>query len=102
MHPKHTPGPWYWANGDVICAHVGERISEIADLRPQRGPQSALSPNKDEFEANAHLIAAAPELLALIDRLVGTWDNYEDMGPDPLDPIVEAARKTIAKARGEG
>jgi hypothetical protein len=47
-----------------------------------------------EFKANAHLIAAAPDLLAILEGIV-------DSGYVPerhLDP----ARAAIAKARGRG
>lgn len=89
----HTPGPWTIDSDSLVMG--GQVVAHAADL-------STDSSGYEEGIANLRLIAAAPELLALLDRLVGTWDNYEDMGPDPLDPIIEAARKLAAKARGEG
>ena len=47
----HTPGPWR-VNGASVWSDAGY----VADLSSPRGP--------DERDANARLIATAPELLA--------------------------------------
>jgi hypothetical protein len=83
MKQKHTPGPWeakaYVGNWAVIhrkdCA-----IKNIALL-----PYG---------EANAHLIAAAPELLEAVDRLL-TWNHGGQRAED-----VAFARAAFAKATG--
>jgi hypothetical protein len=60
MNAQHTPGPWKnWTNqimdpaGVLIC----EIYSREADHNKRRSP---------EADANARLIAAAPELLAAL------------------------------------
>lgn len=72
---KHTPGPWvfekskygsYWitgANGMSVGSLIGDGKSK---LHPE--------------EANAHLVAAAPEMLAMLKRLskVSTMDSKLD------------------------
>ena len=57
-----------------------------------------------EAQADAHLIAAAPDLLAALTKLVANWDaNHipsalDDLSPPNLD--IEAARAAITKAKG--
>ena len=53
---KHTPGPWK-AVGLTVC-QVPPGGREIIF-----GAHNTRSGDKDERQANAHLIAAAPELL---------------------------------------
>lgn len=50
----------------------------------------------DEARANAHLIAAAPDLYEELENLVNAYQNYEDIGC-----FVMAAFDVLAKARGE-
>ena len=85
---QHTPGPWdaettnrlayyavhHWVNGEKMCL-----------------PHS---------EANAALIAAAPDLLEVVFGLLDAHDNgtYSD---DELERLYEGAATAIAKSRGE-
>ena len=48
--------------------------------------------------ADAHLIAAAPELLAALEEAVA-WDGYDETGMAAV--WLEEAERAIAKARGE-
>jgi len=54
---KHTPGPWHFEAG---------RIWQRGD-NPQPIAYADTYPDEIEREANARLIAAAPELLAALD-----------------------------------
>ena len=74
--PKFTPGPW---NG-MIFSHEPKEII-IIDTERARWLAS-IENGAPETEANAHLIAAAPELYAELARI------------DPTNPV-------LAKARGE-
>ena len=82
MAAKHTPGPW---------ASVGERNCFIRDK--YNGPVATIQP-RAETEANAHLIAAAPELLAALQLVL---KHYQEVDGDVIAPQVRAA---IAKAKG--
>ena len=107
---KHTPGPWGLALGELMGASVtaenGDRI--IAEVvYPYEttgwGP---------EDEANARLLAAAPDLLAALEELKRTikqLDSYPGtryVGGVPAGMIeavhraAEQADAAIAKARG--
>jgi len=89
---KHTSGPWSVDQLDDNGQRVvrGEHI-EIATCW-----HHCVGSIEKEMEANAHLIAAAPDLLdALRDALAymdrGTWPGY--------DP-VQTAKRAISKAEG--
>lgn len=88
MEHKHTPGPWFEngvtvMTGQTSLAHV---------LNPYKGVVRA----RDRVEANARLMAAAPELLeALQDMLV----LQAGISADPQDTL-QRARAAIEKAIG--
>ena len=84
---KGTPGEWFAVNQDVRCGDpTGPTYIAIA-----WGDESH-SPPFDEAVANALLIAAAPDLLAVLQTLV-------EYGM-PWEYQVEAD-KAIAKALGQ-
>lgn len=99
---QHTPGPWSYnqdeggQHGHVIS--TGEYI--IADL-PDAGDGAA-----PHTEANARLIAAAPELLeALADqtaaaqRVIDCWSQGDLAGAvNGLDCCLESSRHALARA----
>jgi hypothetical protein len=95
---KFTPGSW----------SIGQRRTAMQDVRPARavvGPMGewlAILPHghvegfgvvsDEEMEANAHLIAAAPELYAACEKALYALKGREH------DGFLRAA---LAKARGE-
>lgn len=87
---KHTPGPW---NVDGDATVYGPRFS-IANDKEQIGRFEVADCKgyKQEREANARLIAAAPDLLLALERLVHPMADDED---------VSFARDCIANARGK-
>ena len=63
---------------------------------------------KEERTANAHLIAAAPDLLEALTGIEPLYAEYMALHPDPNDPafelvikIVQSARAVIKQAKGE-
>jgi hypothetical protein len=86
---SYTPGPWHV--GPHYKTDVESRHGRICECGITRGPQS---------EANARLVAAAPELLQALKGLA-EWceDNFagEDSGPGME---LNVAYATIAKAEG--
>ena len=105
---KHTPGPWKKAerpNGPWwhISADYGldkykgcgrQAVACVHGVSKRRG-ESAYS---EMFEANARLIAAAPELLDALRYIEGVALANE---PRDLPTIAAKARAAIAKATGE-
>ena len=84
---KDTPGPW---------THEGQGdITGIEDNGFGRGPVDVCSVYlrtvEGRHEANARLIAAAPDLLEALECLIKS--DHDD--------VIEMARAAIARARGE-
>ena len=84
METKHTPGPWA-IDGEGTNAMVrGADLTIVAVRHRLTGPT---------HEANARLIAAAPELLEALESILSdACDN---------GAYWDKARAAIAKARGE-
>ncbi len=95
---EHTPGPWTTEPTTDHAAAVrvmDEQEVTVALCYQQPGDTWTA-------EANAALIAAAPELLAALAALV-TYDtaDAEPPAPDTREyEILKAARLAIAKAEG--
>lgn len=110
---KHTPGPWRVPDqtyrrhltvetsdkidvfdGMVACPGSGGSVSytdTICTLGWQGTP---------EWEANARLIAAAPDLLEALERCLNFIENTESEMGDTLE-CGDKARAAIARAKGE-
>lgn len=88
--PGHTPGPWHVGrdtktNLPVIMAIDGPVIAEVT-------PWASTT-------ADAHLIAASPELLEACERIYDWWmDRYFDGDTVPFE--VHALKEAIETARG--
>jgi len=97
----HTPGPWYHLNGDLIGAIVRERNSIIAELNIESGPQGT-KPSANEREANARLIAAAPELLEALEYYVSLCgDTAHTVSDEAAREMFTRGSAAIAKATGK-
>jgi hypothetical protein len=89
--PKHTPGPWFAkraGDGGYFEWYVG-RDGENSIAEDITDPVT-----RDPSEANAHLIAAAPELLGALKMML------EGGLEGPTSQAIETALATIAKAEG--
>ena len=98
---SHTPGPWSVEDpieGELSIVEANKPTHEwkfIATVYLREGN------DPDEFphavsEANARLIAAAPDLLQAIEDVVESWDSdqYES-------PLGRKVREAMAKAKGD-
>jgi hypothetical protein len=76
----HTPGPWKVSqpSGNYIDTAAGHSVAALT---------FSATP------ADAHLLAAAPELLAALDEIFN--------GVGMTGPTMDAARAAIAKAKGQ-
>ena len=91
---KGTPGPWINVGGWVDAKKSGDLSSIICAI------DSVASINPESVnDANANLIAAAPELLEALQCIIEAcaWDTYGNPGYENL----EAAKAAINKALGE-
>lgn len=92
----HTPGPWMpGASNSVITAAPAElRIICQPFTDATYGP--ILS--REEQEANANLIAAAP---CLLEALIGMVEYYQSRSSNEEDAVQAAAYAAIARAKGK-
>ncbi len=86
---KFTPGPWRWNGNELTSQH---RQIIWPDFQPHH--EGLLATLKCESH-NRHLIAAAPELYAAVQRLA-----YFQGNEGYLDE-ARATERLLAKARGE-
>lgn len=97
---KHTPGPWRSAAGSIITEDDTRCIAVIEDDGGYEAPEA-------ERDANAFLIAAAPELLAAAEKLLSTQEAYSDAEfpgstlLDALDIAKSELRSAVTKAKGK-
>lgn len=120
---KFTPGPW-WTDGEYSADECGVSvIAARADCGPLPGNPTRgmvafvselLPENADRARANAHLIAAAPELYEALERLIkaGTdafnaMSHYAEVNNTTnavshnLSGALDFGLFQLAKARGE-
>ena len=93
---KHTPGPWNLQLGTAGDWRVDRSTSEWNIC----GRLSTVEHMERESFANAHLIAAAPDLLEALEDARAQLEAYEEelSGEHFNDTRINAA---IAKAKGE-
>ena len=93
---KHTPGPWIV---DEACLVWAEAAGEYVALTDH---DDAAPIPMEQREANARLIAAAPELLEALEALSPHRTGYgQSMDWQAYNEAQKKARAAIAKAKGE-
>lgn len=92
--PKWTPGPW----GNVIH---GERESRVGANTLLAIVYSTAFRDQENQMANAHLIAAAPDLYAALEAVEEWWLTDMMHKMDGAPACIFMARAALAKARGE-
>lgn len=97
METKHTPGPWKW--GGHYAAMTGGNGEEVFTTEPYEGMWLSYGDSQD---ANARLVAAAPELLEALATFVEICDSAPPIElVQRIGDLVSPARAAIAKATGE-
>lgn len=94
MTTKHTPAPWMRVHNSRGRTY---RIISSANETVTALPIVGGIDDFDENEANARIIAAAPELLAALEKLIA--QTVAD--GKPATHALLDARAAIAKAKGE-
>jgi hypothetical protein len=108
MTARHTPGPWDYEQslrGDGVPIPYSWQV--LAEIAPPPGVDEAFMHVADcETEANARLIAAAPDLLAALRECI-TDDGAAALASDDpemmrrrLAAINRVCRAAIAQAEG--
>ncbi|EOE1544258.1 hypothetical protein ACJ9E6_002291 [Providencia rettgeri] len=91
---KHTPAPWIIIDGDDYFNITAKSTESSPNYMPLLDSDSV---GMIEMRANAHLIAAVPELLSELIRLRNIVASYKQDSGDNLD-ITDAV---ITRALGQ-
>lgn len=98
MQRKHTPGPWTVQeeiDGPVQNTRIVAHKKAVASTAQQCGRPH----HWNEAEANARLIAAAPELLEACEALVNAYSIHDGtVHARAVDVAVAAIRKATGEA----
>jgi hypothetical protein len=108
--PAHTPGPWTATDPHQWLADtprfkssirygstkLGNSIAEV-----YLGGPGGLKCDAESVNANARLIAAAPDLLEALERLVKEHESTRYSSLEKRMADWQVAREAIQKARGE-
>lgn len=94
---SHTPGPWHQSHRHCGCGMYNTQVytadgETIATLHWYPKPKDENGSIGTYREANARLIAAAPDLLEALEEIVTISDRDHD--------AWERARAAVAKAKG--
>jgi len=100
---QHTPGPWNvdmweYPQDDRRELVIQTATNRLAVLDWDQGQDNPYTIADNEARANARLIAAAPELLAALERMADAWPAQTPDSPH-FDAHIQA-RAAIAKAKG--
>ena len=87
MSAQHTPGPWRYLPGDGLAWRPSVQ-------RATEGGFVVQGSSREREEADAKLIAAAPDLLEALQHLMVAHGEQ-------LDYAFQQAQEAIAKATGE-
>jgi hypothetical protein len=108
--PKHTRGPWHYEPDGMGDFTIASERDQLAIAAVVNGSFMAMGGHADEHEANARLIAAAPDMLAALRECQSTLAMI--IAPDAgkrtsaLHAFAQAtaaeakARAAISKAEG--
>lgn len=127
-HTKHTPGPWKAAGlaiyappsfnsvfygrkrdySNPIATICGDPMEDSAELQAEMHDHNGTNrivmeriPGALEAEANARLIAAAPDMLAALVRVLDFEQRLTACKVDGGGALVSDIRAAIAKATGQ-
>ena len=101
---KHTPGPWIVAE-DQVGDNDGNVIADVTKYNEWNTTEGIVT-NEMPWEANARLMAAAPEMLEMIKEM--TELLYEigerldnELVSESLMRIVKRSRSYVARIEGD-
>lgn len=98
MSAKHTPGPWRLVEMGSYSVTCDADAYDMVGVGLNDGYPLAITVSRNPImgraESNAHLIAAAPDLLAALRQMVVNSENdghsYRDCHRSALEAIAKA------------
>ena len=90
----HTQGPWKCCPASVHRPEIITAHNKVICSVWSGGSVSQIT--YDEWQANIHLIASAPDLLEALEAVI----DLQDADSVFATPILAQARAAIAKAKG--
>lgn len=97
---KHTPGPWQTDRNNVHSGQIATVHHCLNNDWVEIWSPDAFAETEEMQEANARLIAAAPELLDALEDLVSFMNLAPELANYDIEVELEDARAAIAKATG--
>lgn len=98
----HTPGPWFTDKlQDRNAYNIFPAGATHALLQVSGPAHDGAHPYAQAAAANARLIAAAPELLAALRRIVNSHGARAALLREGYADAVDEARAAIARATGQ-
>ena len=96
METKHTQGKWEYVGGDYYSVeiNIGESTATLSRLEKNT---DVICYERSEMEANAKLIAAAPDLLGACEELISLLKFHGYLH----SAEISKAQQAINKAKGE-
>jgi len=100
---KHTPGPWHYRHR----FHPGDREHDQIDAYAVTARLGEITIAETLYscaddEANACLIAAAPDLLAACQKVKDLAPELWRLDPEDWPKVMDRIEAAIAKATGSG
>lgn len=95
---SYTKGPWGFEHTKTYDDLNREcfRVYGLGDVNIAK-----VSGDITEENANAHLIAAAPDLLEACESSLEYFYRLQSEGADGFDSVIEALEQAISKAEGK-
>jgi len=101
MSTKHTPGPWYFEIPDEELVHpCNGLITDAPISKKPAGVMALVHVHKPADFANAHLIAAAPDLLEACKECL-EFMICRDIKNKVISGLSLQLRAAIVKAEGK-
>ena len=103
---EHTPGPWFvFPNGHCVGGPTGLLDADPNEKTAGVAMCGMRLRTEEEIEANARLIAAAPDLLAACEDYLRELQSWSESNTPPTDSTMAELRQrtadAIAKAKGK-
>lgn len=87
---KHTPGRWTKQDGFLTIYTISDHATNAIAHVLHRGNSNGSAVTREEAEANANLIASAPDLLAACKEAMFAWAHGVGSVTTSDDPDVRA------------